>query len=58
MATVANKKWANRMMDMSWYTSRDKKAAIASMISMYTMMIFTILVQLKHCHKNSPYLDF
>lgn len=35
------------MMDMSWYTPRDKKMATASLISSYGMMIFTIWVPLK-----------
>lgn len=47
MGTLVNKELAKRMMDMSWYTSRDKKAAMASIISMYAMMIFTIWVPLK-----------
>jgi protein-S-isoprenylcysteine O-methyltransferase Ste14 len=47
MVTTMNKELAKRMMDMSWYTPRDKRAAMTSMIFMYAMMIFTIWVPLK-----------
>jgi protein-S-isoprenylcysteine O-methyltransferase Ste14 len=47
MGIMANNKLSKRMTDMSWYIPRDKKAAMASMVSMYGMMIFTIWVPLK-----------
>jgi len=44
---LVNRKAAKRLADMSWYTPKDKRAAIASMFMMYGMMIFSIWVPLK-----------
>ena len=47
MGMLANRNISRRMMDVSWYTPSDKRAAFASMVSMYAMMIFTVWVPLK-----------
>lgn len=47
LVTRANKELTKRKKDMSWYTPRDKNAAMASLMATYGMMIFTIWVPLK-----------
>jgi protein-S-isoprenylcysteine O-methyltransferase Ste14 len=47
MGIMANKAVSKRMTDMSWYTPRDKRAALASMVFMYSMMVFSVWVPLK-----------
>lgn len=42
-----DKKTWERLGDMSWYTSADRKVAYFSMIMMYGMILFSILVPLK-----------
>lgn len=47
VVVMPQKELMKRMMDMSWYTPRDKKAAMSSLASVYGMMIFTVWVPLK-----------
>jgi protein-S-isoprenylcysteine O-methyltransferase Ste14 len=42
-----NKKATKRLMDMSWYTRREKIAATLSMLAMYGVVIFSIWIPLK-----------
>lgn len=42
-----NRKLAKRLLDMSWHTPRDRRAALLSVAVMYGMMIFTVWVPLK-----------
>ena len=47
LGVMTRKELSKRLLDMSWYTPYDKKSAMASMVAMYGMMIFSIWVPLK-----------